>query len=514
MDCEEKYIFPVAKYAEPGVPEYGGNPLIEALPPILDAASAYKMILNLPAFSAQERDLPNEVRSHLVYRLTEWVEPRPDHIAFEQIFSRLIRRGYMVRNPTRPATRQMWHFLKMRGKDGIPMPAQSFGSTNTAFCVVGPSGTGKTTLLNSILRSVPQVIAHTEYQGKPYAQTQIVWLKVDCPYDGSLKGLCFAFFSAVDRLIGTDYYIQNSRGRLSIDAMLQNMEQVAATFCLGVLVIDELQNLAAAKAGGGLSMMRFFNSLINNVGLPIVLVGTYAAVSLFSGAIKDARRVTNQGMYDFKRLAKDQVEWKLLLKRLFKYQWIRKPVAFSDTLGDALYEYSQGITDILVKLFMLAQWRAIGTSETLNKELFKAVSEDELSILEPALGALRSGRRDMMRAFDDLLPPPDRLKALFRRKSEAHSEQEVLQLVREMAESNPVNAETQPVQENLVSILKQHGVSEDQIAKIEEFLSGRPHHSGPDLPLQPDDLRNCVGADNPHDYLCGIGAVAKDVWVE
>ena len=30
-------------------------------------------------------------------------------------------------------------------------------------------------------------------------------MKLDCPFDGSLKGLCMSFFSELDRLLGSNY---------------------------------------------------------------------------------------------------------------------------------------------------------------------------------------------------------------------------------------------------------------------------------------------------------------------
>ena len=52
----------------------------------------------------------------------------------------------------------------------------------------------------------PQVIEHTEYKGMPLAATQIVWLKLDCPHDGSRGELCYRFFKAVDDAVGSEFF--------------------------------------------------------------------------------------------------------------------------------------------------------------------------------------------------------------------------------------------------------------------------------------------------------------------
>ncbi|MEI2614896.1 MAG: ATP-binding protein [Methylotenera sp.] len=64
-------------------------------------------------------------------------------------------------------------------------------STARSLSLIGCSGSGKSTTLNRILATYPQVIFHEKYNF-----TQIVYLKLDCPHDGSLKNLCYHFFRA------------------------------------------------------------------------------------------------------------------------------------------------------------------------------------------------------------------------------------------------------------------------------------------------------------------------------
>ena len=68
-----------------------------------------------------------------------------------------------------------------------------------------------------ILSLYPQVIEHTEYKGMPLAVTQIVWLKLDCPHDGSRGELCYRFCKAVDDAVGSEFFDQYKRSRITID---------------------------------------------------------------------------------------------------------------------------------------------------------------------------------------------------------------------------------------------------------------------------------------------------------
>src|SRR5690606_22925618 len=126
--------------------------------------------------------------------------------------------------------------------------------TASGFTIIGISGLGKTSSLERVLAMYPQVIVHSEYKGIPFSMYQVVWLKLECPHDGSLKGLLFDFFSAVDRLLGTSYYDKMVRARPTVDVMLSAMYQVARNCSLGLLVIDEIQHLSLAKSGGSEKM--------------------------------------------------------------------------------------------------------------------------------------------------------------------------------------------------------------------------------------------------------------------
>ena len=55
------------------------------------------------------------------------------------------------------------------------------------------------------------------------------------------------------------------------------MCRVGWIHCLGLLVIDEIQHLNQAKSGGAEKMLNFFLQLMNTLGLPVVLIGTYGA---------------------------------------------------------------------------------------------------------------------------------------------------------------------------------------------------------------------------------------------
>lgn len=392
-----------ATYRDPLIPGYRDNPLIEALPPILTQEEAIWQLAHYPEFDEQARLLPAELRFHLLQEILDFFEPLSIHLDLEQRFSRLIRRGCKVRNPLR---RRDWAKVEQQLKalTGPPQPANPHTSA-TSFTLLGISGVGKSTAVERILALYPQVIRHSRYQEQTLSLTQLVWLKLDCPFDGSIKGLCLNFFDAMDQCLGTNYYSRYSRyGRATTDEMLPSMARVGALHRLGVLVVDEIQNLSEAKSGGDKKMLNFFVQLINTMGLPVVLIGTHKARHLLAREFRQARRSTGQGCPVWDPMAYDET-WQLFVESLWRYQFVRQPITLTPELSLILYDETQGITDFVIKLFMLAQIRAIVTGqETLTLTIFRSVAADSLQFAAPALSALRRGDRVALQQFEDIHP--------------------------------------------------------------------------------------------------------------
>jgi hypothetical protein len=87
-----------AEYNEQVIEEYGDNPFIEALPPILNELEAVEKLAVYPNFDPQERRLDKQYRIHMVQRLFQCFQPLMIHLDLESRISRVIRQGYLARN--------------------------------------------------------------------------------------------------------------------------------------------------------------------------------------------------------------------------------------------------------------------------------------------------------------------------------------------------------------------------------------------------------------------------------
>lgn len=71
-----------------------------------------------------------------------------------------------------------------------------------------------------------------------------------------------------------------------------------------------------------------------------------------------------------------------------------------------MYLESQGIIDIALKLFVLAQIRAISSNkEVLSVPLIQQVARDNLKLVQPMLAALKSGEASKISQYEDIYFP-------------------------------------------------------------------------------------------------------------
>lgn len=395
----------IAQYKPQVIPEYKNNPFIEALPSILSREEAIEQLCVYPEYNTKERFLDSHFRYHLIQRLFRYFQPLPQHIDLEQKISRLLRQGYLARNPMsngHPMALQQVRKHVLEANDSVNrLRMYEIHQLANSFVIMGISGIGKTTSIERVLSLYPQIIVHET----PLNLYQLVWLKLDCPFDGSVKGLCVQFFSKVDELFGTNYKGKfASSARQSVDMMLPNMAHVAYLHGVGLLVIDEIQHLSAAKSGGAEKMLNFFVTLVNTIGIPVISIGTPKALPILQSEFRQARRGTGQGNVVWNCM-KRNINWELLIEGIWEYQWTRKESMLTEEMHNVLYEESQGIVDIAIKLYMLSQICAISTGvEVVTPELVSKVAKESLQLVRPMLKDLKSDDLLELAKYDDIKP--------------------------------------------------------------------------------------------------------------
>ncbi len=399
-----------AIYRDTGVAAYAGNPFIEALPPLQESFDSAAALRSSIRFQPDDIQKPRVTRAHNICRIAdEFFQPLGAHMLLSERVSLMIRGGYVGRNPkTGDLQRHLQNgYERVQTGDLTTFRFEEAKSTAQSMLLIGCSGSGKTTSLERILQTYPQVIYHSQLNLE-----QVVYLKVDCSHNGSLKEICLNFFRALDKAIGEKYEMRYGLKRHGIETMLALMAQIANTHALGLLVIDEIQHLSRSKSGGSQEMLNFFVTMVNTIGVPVMLIGTPKARDIFEADLRSARRGAGLGAIFWEPMAQgrsDQLnqEWVAFTNNLWKLQLLQnRDVLMTENIRAVWYDLSQGVMDIVVKLFVLAQLRALALGkERITEGLLRQVYEDELIPVHPMLAALRSGIPEKIAQYSDLMVP-------------------------------------------------------------------------------------------------------------
>ena len=357
-----------ADYMEQVLPEYNGNPLIEALPDIMSAEETLSCLTRTPAYNQGERNLEAKYRIHCLSRLLhDYYQPLAQHLDIENRISVCLRQGYRNRNPLERQYALMVnesYEAMLEKRDVRPVPG--YHPNASGFTIIGVSGVGKSTAVESILSLYPQVIEHTEYKA-----------------------------------VGSEFFDQYKRSRITIDSMLTLMQRIAQEYSLGLLVVDEVQHLSLAK-GGSDAMLNFFVTLVNTIGVPVILIGTSKAMPILQGQFRQARRSSGHGDLIWNRMKKER-NWITFVESIWKYQWIREDVPLTAQMLDAVYEETQGIIVLAVVLYVLLQEDAIRSErETFDVEDIRRVARERMALVQPMLKALRDDNKKEIDRYEDI----------------------------------------------------------------------------------------------------------------
>lgn len=241
-----------------------------------------------------------------------------------------------------------------------------------SFTIIGNSGIGKSSAISRSINLL-QTNGIIETQ-KPYIKI-IPCVVVQCPFDSSVKGLLLEILRKVDEVLGSDYYKNALKIRVTTDMLIGSVSQVAINH-IGLLVVDEIQNVVNSKHG--ISLVGMLTQLINNSGISICMVGTPESSQFFEQAMQLARR--SLGL-QYTSLPYDQYFCDFCCT-LFSYQYTKQKAEITDAIIEWLYEHSGGVVSIVVSLIHDAQEIAIlNGKEILNIETLNEAYKKRLSML-------------------------------------------------------------------------------------------------------------------------------------
>jgi hypothetical protein len=346
-----------AIYHDAILPEHRGNPLIEALPTKSSWETVMEVFSNYPDYAEDIAEHPNPlVRDEYLNRIEELRQPLTDYEACFRAIERAIKKGYSAKNPLSPTTAQYLHYL-VDERPEIEPRTGFFQPKGEGLTLIGESGVGKTSMLEQVLSYFPSVIEHESYKGHPLnLRKQVVWIKVDCPSNSSVRDLCEEILSSLDLSLDRE----KTKPAGTIGALVRQLEQCIKSSFLGMLVIDEMQNLQFKRTGGENNLLRFLHRLVNKLGVPLFFVANPPFDQTLVKELKAARRAESGYHHTMSVLAKESDSWKAFIAQLWNYQWTNVYTELTDELNHSLHLLSVGNIDMASRTYREAQRLVIG----------------------------------------------------------------------------------------------------------------------------------------------------------
>jgi hypothetical protein len=332
-------------------------------------------------------------------RLKRFYEPLTEQHSIAQTLGEMVRSGYVNRNPVNPQFKRFLQqsYSQRQFTDKVE-PVPDIDPMCDSYAIIGISGVGKSRLTRRGLAQFPSLIWHPELR-----MYQIPYIIVECPYNGTIRQLAMNFFNELDKIASTSYEIRFSRRKMTVEELIREINAAAHLFGIGLIVIDEIQHAQAASGTAG--EKRFLNFLVRFVNTsvaPVVLIGTMSSLEMLQSDFRQARRTIGALLRNHQ---KDE-EWDHFMTSMWQYQWTRIPTPLTKDLNMAMYERTQGVLDLAIKLYQYAQRRAIDCqAEEITVDLIHTVANEELTRVAPMVEALALGDYPKLARYGDLTMP-------------------------------------------------------------------------------------------------------------
>ena len=341
--------------------------IINVLPRMKSGDDLIKALKILPEYNSEIRNTDTSVRLMALSDLYRVYIPSQMSLEiYSKLYLALLRS--MQKKGTKLAVQQQ----NQNYRAIIQQEYSGIMGGSDSFTIIGTSGIGKS---SAISRAINLITKNRVIEAdNPYTHV-IPCIIVQCPFDSSVKGLLLEVLRKVDEVLDSKYYQNALRARATTDMLIGSVSQVALNH-IGMLVVDEIQNVANSK--NGKSLIGALTQLINNSGISICMVGTPESSRFFESAMQLARRSVG---LQYTTMSHDKY-FQEFCKVMFKYEYVQKTTEITDGILAWLYEHSAGITSVVVALIHDAQEIAIlNGKEILNLESLNEAYQQRLSLL-------------------------------------------------------------------------------------------------------------------------------------
>ena len=340
--------------------------LIKKLPPMLSGGELERALTILPEY---DHAIVNENEAMRLIALTDLYKVFVPNQMSREIYSKLYLA--LLRSLQKKEG-------KLRVKQGIAnhqaiMQQEHSGilGGSDSFTIIGASGIGKS---SSISRAVQLLTKEPVIEiDKPYGKI-LPCVLVQCPFDSSVKGLLLEIIRVVDEQLGSSYYPKATSARATTDMLIGTVSQICLNH-IGILIVDEIQNVAISK--NGRNLLGALLQLINCSGISICMVGTPECAEFFTQAMQLARRSLGLQYESMEYGA----EFEQLCQTLFQYQYVKNPAELDAATIRWLFEHSNNVSSVITLLHDAQEIAILEGSEVLNLETLNAAYRSRMKML-------------------------------------------------------------------------------------------------------------------------------------
>ncbi|MFT6909808.1 MAG: nucleoside-triphosphatase THEP1 [Oleiphilaceae bacterium] len=392
-----------AQYRETKVEAYQNNPLILALPNRVEA-NRFKHALSKSVIPRDVCHLSDGDRVGYIKDLRKTRIITTEHLdLYNEIYDALSH-GYVDRNPNRPEV-VAWSYDIADNTiplDDIDMPhldALSAQTTADNLFITGFSGNGKSTITELMLmKLLPMAIDQHHWKG--FDEPQVVFIKVDMPDNASRAALIYQILQELERILaktsfGKANYAKACKTKSGSYRSIAEMEDILFTALnrhhVGLLIIDEFQNLQVASLLFRAEMLQFFDALSNQLTIPNIKIGTPDTILLFDTKGRHKRRIGL--ILEIMRFA-GKKDWDRAMKAIFGFQPINRPIERNEKVEALLKDLTAGVPSILMALWEGCLIEAVKTgSETITQTLIKRVFKKRFPLMRSVTRNINKGTK-------------------------------------------------------------------------------------------------------------------------
>lgn len=401
-----------AVYHEQKLELYQGNPCIEAIPPVISAEEFVVAVTRYP-FPKDFYEFDVNDKLDLLENFEKVYFPIPNSYQLFLKIHRLIRSSYVSRNPLDDEYKA--DFDKLQQNVYPNRMSVEGGSSLKVVPVVGHSRTSKTSTVRGCLHIIPQVILH---EGSKYGVRliQVVWLSIDFIETKTIIGFLHSILRALDKAIGSNYFQKFSAKSTNITTLRQEVLKLLWAHNVGIIHMDEMQNIAVLKSNGELDF-KFIDAFFNHANIHVIWSSIPKIEKAISGNLTTQFRLFNGRLYFFDPFEIDSADWKKHLNYYLLPGMLNYDLQFDDQFCSMAHDFTfglPGIVNILMTLFYETALEAYldDFSEFCPKEHLFATYTNYFGAFHKAITALRSNKAD---EFEDIVSER-RLKVTYSRK--------------------------------------------------------------------------------------------------